>query len=129
MDVIGPRLVNTVVLAAITAAIAVPLSIALGIVCARYRGRFIDKFLSTTTLASISIPEFFVAYIVMMLLAVKLQLFPSMAGIRASMDWGDQPEWSPATDQAPGVLVANSRPPSTGTGQPERAAAWSIVVV
>jgi peptide/nickel transport system permease protein len=90
MDVIGPRLVNTVVLAAITAAIAVPLSIALGIVCARYRGRFIDKFLSTTTLASISIPEFFVAYIVMMLLAVKLQLFPSMAGIRASMDWGDQ---------------------------------------
>lgn len=90
MDVIGPRLLNTVVLASITAVIAVPVSIALGIVCARFRGRFIDKFLSTSTLASISIPEFFVAYIVMMVLAVKLQLFPSMAGIRASMDWGDQ---------------------------------------
>ncbi|MFC3088030.1 ABC transporter permease [Tabrizicola soli] len=90
MDVIGPRLLNTVVLASITAVIAVPVSIALGIVCARFRGRFIDKFLSTSTLASISVPEFFVAYIVMMVLAVKLQLFPSMAGIRASMDWGDQ---------------------------------------
>jgi peptide/nickel transport system permease protein len=31
-----------------------------------------------------------VAYIVMMLLAVKLQLFPSMAGIRAGMDFADQ---------------------------------------
>lgn len=90
MDVIGPRLRNTLVLAAITAVIAVPLSIALGVLCARFRGRFVDKFLSTTTLASISIPEFFVAYIVMMVFAVKLQLFPSMAGIRAGMDWGDQ---------------------------------------
>ena len=90
MALIGPRLKNTMVLASITAAIAVPLSIALGIVCARYRGRFIDKFLSTSTLASISIPEFFVAYIVMMLLAVKLHLFPSMAGIRNGMGLGEQ---------------------------------------
>lgn len=90
MALIGPRLKNTLVLASITAAIAVPLSIALGIVCARYRSRFLDKFLSTSTLASISIPEFFVAYIVMMILAVKLQLFPSMAGIRNGMGLGEQ---------------------------------------
>lgn len=90
MALIGPRLKNTLVLASITAAIAVPLSIALGIVCARYRGRLLDKFLSTSTLASISIPEFFVAYIVMMVLAVKLQLFPSMAGIRNGMGLGEQ---------------------------------------
>lgn len=90
LAVIGPRLMNTMMLAAITAAIAVPLAIALGILCARFRGRFIDRFLSTSTLASISVPEFFVAYIVMMVLAVKLQLFPSMAGIRAGMDFGEQ---------------------------------------
>lgn len=90
MALIGPRLKNTLVLASITAAIAVPLSISLGVLCARYRGRFIDKFLSTSTLASISIPEFFVAYIVMMVLAVKLQLFPSMAGIRNGMGLGEQ---------------------------------------
>ncbi|NGM46038.1 ABC transporter permease [Rhodobacter sp. SGA-6-6] len=90
MTVLGPRLMNTVSLAAITALIAVPLAIMLGILCARFRGRFIDRFLSTSTLASISVPEFFVAYVVMMVLAVKLQWFPSMAGIRNSMDFGEQ---------------------------------------
>ncbi len=90
LDVLGPRLRNTVTLAAITAVIAVPLAITLGVLCARFRGRFLDRFLSTSTLASISVPEFFVAYIVMMVFAVKLQWFPSMAGIRNSMDWGEQ---------------------------------------
>ncbi|QOG06041.1 ABC transporter permease [Aureimonas sp. OT7] len=90
MAVLGPRLANTLTLATITALIAVPLAIVLGIVCVRFRGRFIDRFLSTTTLASISLPEFFVAYIVMMLFAVKLNWFPSMAGIRNGMDFGEQ---------------------------------------
>ena len=90
MMVLGPRLLNTITLAAVTAVIAVPLAIMLGVICARFRGRFIDRFLSTSTLASISLPEFFVAYIVMMVFAVKLQWFPSMAGIRSSMDFGEQ---------------------------------------
>jgi peptide/nickel transport system permease protein len=90
MAVLGPRLANTLTLATITALIAVPLAIILGIVCVRFRGRFIDRFLSTTTLASISLPEFFVAYIVMMMFAVKLNWFPSMAGIRNGMDFGEQ---------------------------------------
>lgn len=90
LAVIGPRLMNTITLATITAVIAVPLAVTLGIICALYRGRFVDKFVSTSTLASISVPEFFVAYIVMMILAVKLQLFPSMAGIRNSMDFSEQ---------------------------------------
>jgi len=90
MTVLGPRLLNTITLAAVTAVIAVPLAIVLGVICARFRGKFIDRFLSTSTLASISLPEFFVAYIVMMVFAVKLQWFPSMAGIRNSMDFGEQ---------------------------------------
>ena len=90
LDVIGPRLRNTIFLAGITALIAVPLAITLGILCALHRGRFLDRFLSTSTLASISVPEFFVAYLVMMLFAVKLQIFPSMSGVRDSMDLGDQ---------------------------------------
>jgi peptide/nickel transport system permease protein len=77
-------------LAAITAAIAVPLAIGLGILCARYRGRLVDRVLSTGTLAAISVPEFLVAYVVMMVLAVQLKWLPSMAGIRASMDLGEQ---------------------------------------
>ncbi|WP_318036931.1 ABC transporter permease [Mesorhizobium sp. AR02] len=90
MAVIGPRLHNTFVLASITAAIAVPVSIALGIVCARFRGKLLDRVISTTTLASISLPEFFVAYIVMAIFAVKLQLFPSMSGIRNGMHFSEE---------------------------------------
>jgi peptide/nickel transport system permease protein len=90
IDMIGFRLANTVKLAAITAVIAVPLAVALGIVCARFRGRLIDRVISTSALGSISMPEFLVAYALMMVFAVQLQLLPSMAGIRSGMDFGEQ---------------------------------------
>ncbi|MEZ5747586.1 MAG: ABC transporter permease [Paracoccaceae bacterium] len=90
LDVIGFRLVNTVKLAAITALIAVPLSVGLGILCARYRGSLIDRVISTSALAAISMPEFFVAYVLVMIFAVQLQLLPSMAGIRGGMGFGEQ---------------------------------------
>lgn len=90
MAVIGPRLNNTLLLAGATALIAVPLSILLGIVCARFRGRPVDRVVSTTSLASISVPEFFIAYILMVILAVEMKLFPSLAGIRASMSLSEQ---------------------------------------
>ncbi len=90
IDIIGPRLVNTVLLASITAVIAVPLAVTLGIICARYRGRPIDRLISTSSLAAISFPEFFIAYVLMMILAVQLQLLPSMAGIRDGMSFGEQ---------------------------------------
>lgn len=38
MTVLGPRLLNTITLAAVTAVIAVPLAIVLGVICARFRG-------------------------------------------------------------------------------------------
>lgn len=90
LAVIGPRLNNTLLLAGTTALIAVPLSVLLGIVCARFRGRPVDRIVSTTSLASISVPEFFIAYILMVILAVELKLFPSLAGIRASMSFSEQ---------------------------------------
>ncbi|MAX46604.1 MAG: ABC transporter permease [Rhodospirillaceae bacterium] len=90
IDVIGPRLYNTLLLAASTAIFAVPLAVGLGIVCARFRGRFIDKFFSTSSLAAISVPEFFLAYILMMLLSVNLHLLPSMSSIRMGMSLGEQ---------------------------------------
>ena len=90
MDVIGFRLANTVKLAAITALIAVPLAVALGIICARFRGSSIDRVISTSALASISMPEFFVAYVLMLIFAVQLQVLPSMSGVRGGMDLGEQ---------------------------------------
>lgn len=70
---IGQRLGNTLFLAGCAAVIAVPLAILLGLIAARYAGRWPDKLISGITLTTISLPEFVAAYFVIYLLT---QLFP-----------------------------------------------------
>jgi peptide/nickel transport system permease protein len=89
-QIIGPRLLNTLYLAALTALVAVPLAVGLGIVAALYRNRLPDRMLSAASLASISVPDFFFAYVLMLLLAINLGLFPTLASIRPSMGWDDK---------------------------------------
>lgn len=67
------RLGNTLFLAGCAAAIAVPLAIILGLIAARYAGRWLDKVISAVTLTTISLPEFVAGYFVIYLLT---QLFP-----------------------------------------------------
>jgi peptide/nickel transport system permease protein len=86
-DLIGWRLANTLFLAAITAAIAVPLAVLLGILAALYRNTLFDRFISVATLSTISFPEFFVAYILIALLSVKLIIFPSICNINEQMSF------------------------------------------
>ena len=76
---VGQRFGNTIFLAFWAAVISVPLAILLGLVAARYNGRWPDRLISGVTLATISLPEFVAGYLVMYFLAVKWQLFPSMA--------------------------------------------------
>ena len=76
---VGQRFGNTIFLAFWAALISVPLAILLGLVAARYNGRWPDRLISGVTLATISLPEFVAGYIVLYFLAVKWQLFPSMA--------------------------------------------------
>jgi len=82
---IGSRLSNTLFLAFWAAVIAVPLAIFLGLLAVRYKDRWPDKLISGVTLASISIPEFLIGYVLMYLIAVKLRWFPSVAMINDSM--------------------------------------------
>ena len=70
---IGQRLGNTLFLAGCAAVIAVPLAILLGLIAARYAGKWPDKLISGITLTTISLPEFVAAYFVIYLLT---QLFP-----------------------------------------------------
>ncbi len=67
-ELIGERTFNTLFLAAYAALIAVPVAILLGLIAAIYRGSILDRFNSSSTLAVISLPEFFVAYILIPLL-------------------------------------------------------------
>jgi len=84
-SLIGWRLTNTLFLALLTALIAVPLSVFLGMAAAFYRNSFFDKAISIITLSFISFPEFFIAYILIVVFSVHWNVFPSMATINADM--------------------------------------------
>ncbi len=90
MELIGPRLWNTLFLAGMTAIIAVPLALTLGITAALYRNSFYDRAVNATTLTTISFPEFFVAYILILVLATLWKVFPSLANVRESTEMIDR---------------------------------------
>jgi len=82
-SLIAPRIQNTLFLTLYTAAIAVPLSIILGLAVSLFRNSYFDRITNTTALAAISMPEFFVGYIMIYFFALS-GYFPSMANINAN---------------------------------------------
>ncbi|TDI58258.1 MAG: ABC transporter permease [Alphaproteobacteria bacterium] len=86
-SLIGDRLYNTMLLAAIVAVISVPLSVALGLLAAMYPGTWIDRALTFGTLSLISVPEFFIATFMVLILAVKLRWLPAIAHISGDEDF------------------------------------------
>ncbi len=89
-ELISHRLSNTLFLAMSTAVIAVPLAIFLGMLAAFYRNTFFDKLISTTTLSFISFPEFFIAYILITLFSVQLNIFPSLSILEENMGFASK---------------------------------------
>lgn len=85
MEIIGPRLLNTLFLAGITTLVAIPLALGLGLLAALYRNSFFDRAVNAVTLTTISFPEFFVAYILMLFLAVKFPIFHSLSNVSVDM--------------------------------------------
>ena len=82
---IGQRMGNTLFLAGCAAAISVPLAILLGLVAARYAGRWPDKVISGITLSTISLPEFVAGYFVIYLLTQVIPVFQPVAMIFPGM--------------------------------------------
>ena len=76
---LAPRLWNTLVLAGIVAAIAIPLSLSLGLLAAMYPGSRLDKIITFSTLSLISVPEFLVATFLVLIIAVQLHWLPATA--------------------------------------------------
>ncbi len=87
---IGQRLGNTIFLAACAAVISVPLAILLGLVAARYAGRWPDKLISGVTLSTISLPEFVAAYFVIYLLTQVFHLFNPVAMVFPGMGFWEK---------------------------------------
>ncbi len=76
--VIAPRLWNTLGLAAYAAVVGIPLSIGLGVLCAAWHQSAFDRVLSSVSVFLVSVPEFVIAVILVVILAVQLKLFPSV---------------------------------------------------
>jgi peptide/nickel transport system permease protein len=87
---IAPRFGNTMFLAGYAALIAVPLAVGLGILAAINEGKLIDKVANIVSLATISVPEFFVGYLLILLFAVKLEWFPSLSTVFPDMSLSDR---------------------------------------
>ena len=83
---IAKRMSATLFLAFWAAIISVPLAILLGLIAVRFQNRWPDKVISGVTLASISLPEFMIAYILVFFFAVKLFWAPSFANVTPDMN-------------------------------------------
>ena len=89
-ELVGIRLSNTLFLGGFAAAIAVPLSLLLGKLAAIYHNSYYDRAINVFTLTSISFPEFFVAYILILFFAVKFGWFPGISNISTDLGIGDK---------------------------------------
>ena len=89
-ELIGVRLGNTLFLAGLAAVIAVPLSLTLGILAALYRNGWFDRGVNIAALTTVSFPEFFVAYVLIVWLSVNTGWFPSISNVSADLNLGDR---------------------------------------
>ena len=89
-ELIGPRFANTLFLALYAAVIAVPIAIILGVLAALYRNTVFDRVANVLTLTSISSPEFFLGYILVLFLAVKNSFFPAISSLSDDMSFVDK---------------------------------------
>ncbi|MEL6279296.1 MAG: ABC transporter permease [Pseudomonadota bacterium] len=83
--IIGQRFMNTLFLAAYAAVIAVPFAITLGVIVALLRNTLFDRVANVVTLTSISSPEFFLGYILILYFSVQTGMFPAISSLNADM--------------------------------------------
>ena len=87
---VGIRLFYTIFLACFAAIISMPLALGLGILSALYRNTLFDRTVNVSTLTTISFPDFFVAYVLILFFAIDLDIFPSIAMIHPNTDFVDR---------------------------------------
>lgn len=78
-QLIGSRLSNSLLLAGMTALFSVPLALGLGIGAAVWRGSWFDRGVSAAAVALVSVPEFLVATLAVLVFAVHLHWLPALS--------------------------------------------------
>jgi len=80
VDILGPPLRNSLVLAAAGVAFAVPLGLALGLVCALRRNSPLDYAISSVTIFAAAMPEFVTGGLLIIVFSTWLGWLPPFAG-------------------------------------------------
>jgi len=78
-EMIGKRLPNSLVLAGATALVSVPLALTLGILSAMFRGSVFDRGMNMLAVSLVSVPEFLIATLAVLLFAVKLRWLSALS--------------------------------------------------
>ncbi|WP_326727143.1 ABC transporter permease [Streptomyces phaeochromogenes] len=99
-DAFGP----TLLLAGLTVALLVPVGVGLGVLAARYEGRFVDRLVTSVTLGVYAVPEFAFGVLLVTVFALRLDWLPPTA-----VGYGTDLLGHPAALVLP-VLVLLSRP-------------------
>jgi peptide/nickel transport system permease protein len=88
-QLIASRLPNSLLLAALTAAFSVPLALAIGITAAAKHESLYDRIAGLLTISFVSVPEFLVATLAVLVFAVKLRWLPALSQPRDIHSIGD----------------------------------------
>ncbi|KEJ97246.1 peptide/nickel transport system permease protein [Pseudosulfitobacter pseudonitzschiae] len=78
-ELIGGRLLNSLRLAAVVTLVSVPVALTLGICAAMWRGSIFDRLVSLLTIFVVSVPEFMVATLAVLVFAVWLGWLPALS--------------------------------------------------
>ncbi|MEX2650586.1 MAG: ABC transporter permease [Alphaproteobacteria bacterium] len=78
-DILGPRIFNTLMLSAFAFLVYIPLSLVPAALQALNRDRPLDHALSVVTLVIVSMPEFLLATLLLVIFVAFLRLFPAMS--------------------------------------------------
>ena len=89
---ISDAVVNSVILALITALLMIPLSLGLGVVAAVLRGKWPDHLISVASLAAIALPEFVIGSLLIGVFFVGLDWLPPVAIVPPGASPLDDPE-------------------------------------
>ena len=82
VEMLGPRAMNTLRLTVWVSVIAIPVSLAIGLIAAMHPGTRLDRTVTFSTLSLISVPDFLVATFLVLIFAVYLGWLPSIVFLR-----------------------------------------------
>ena len=95
-ELVGHRMKNSLLLAALSLSVGVPMAILLGVITGLWRDRPIDLFFSTAAILAMTIPEFVSATVLILIFSVWLGWLPGIVVTSAS---------APASEFFPEILL------------------------